>query len=63
MKKPAIPAVNVNDQSIAALLRPLKENVEILNGVRGGSLTKLETNATLAQVISKLNDVIDRLNV
>jgi len=62
MKKPAIPAVNVRDQSIAALLRPLKENVEILNGTRGGSLTKLNTGATLSEVISKLNEIIDRLN-
>lgn len=62
MKKPAIPAVNVQDQTVAALLRPLKENVEILTGTRGGSLTKLNSNATLAEVISKINEVIDRLN-
>jgi len=62
MRKPAIPAVNVTDQQVAALLRPIKENVEILTGTRGGALTKLNTSATLAEVISKINEVIDRLN-
>lgn len=62
MKKPAIPAVNVKDQSIAAVLRPLKENVEILTGQRGDSLTKLNTSATLEEVISTINTLIDRLN-
>ena len=62
MKKPAIPAVNVQDQSVAALLRPLKENVEIMTGARGGSLTTLNSSATLGEVISKINEIIDRLN-
>lgn len=63
MKKPAIPSVlGVADTQVAALLRPMKENLEILTGQRGGSLTKLDDSATLSQVISKLNEVIDRLN-
>lgn len=62
MKKPAIPAVSVQDQTIAVLLRPIKENIEILTGRRGESLTKLDSSATLSEVITKLNEVIDRLN-
>jgi hypothetical protein len=62
MRKPAIPAVNVQDQRISALLRPIKENLEILTGLRGESLTKLDSSATLSEVITKLNEVIDRLN-
>lgn len=62
MKKPAIPAVAVEDQRVAQLLRPIKENIEILTGVRGSSLTKLDSSATLSEVITKLNEVIDRLN-
>lgn len=63
MKKPAIPAVSgVQDNQVAALLRPMKENLEILTGQRGGSLTSLDSSATLSQVIDKLNEVIDRLN-
>lgn len=62
MKKPSIPAITVVDQNIATPLRAIKENVEILTGKRGGSLTKLNNSATLSEVISKLNEVIDRLN-
>jgi len=62
MKKPAIPAVSADDPKVAALLRPIKENIEIMNGVRAGSLTKVSTTATLSDVISKLNEVINRLN-
>lgn len=62
MKKPAIPAVAVRDQAVASLLKPMKENIEILTGQRGGSLTKLNSNATLSEVISKINELIDRLN-
>lgn len=62
MRKPAIPAVSVQDQSVARLLRPIKENLEILTGLRGESLTKLDSSATLSEVITKLNEVIDRLN-
>lgn len=62
MKKPAIPAVSVKDQTVAVLLRPIKENIEILTGLRGESLTKLSSSATLSEVIDKLNEVIDRLN-
>lgn len=62
MKKPSIPAVNVADRQMSALLRPIKENLEILTGLRGSSLTKLDSSATLSEVIDKLNEVIDRLN-
>ena len=62
MRKPAIPAVAVQDHQVASLLRPIKENLEILTGQRGGPLTKLATDATLSDVINKLNTVIDRLN-
>jgi hypothetical protein len=62
MRKPAIPAIAVKDQTIAVLLRPIKENIEILTGLRGESLTKLNSSATLSEVITKLNEVIDRLN-
>lgn len=62
MKKPSIPAVNVQDRQLASLLKPIKENLEILTGLRGSSLTKLDSSATLSEVITKLNEVIDRLN-
>jgi hypothetical protein len=62
MKKPSIPAISADDPKVAALLRPIKENIEIMNGVRTGGLTNLPTNATLSDVISKLNELINRLN-
>jgi len=63
MKKPAIPStLSIQDKSIAALLGPLKENIEILTGVREGVISPLVSDATTAQIISKINEIITRLN-
>lgn len=62
MKKPSIPAVVVDDRGTAALLRPIKENIEILTGLRGGRIEKLPGDASFASVVEKLNQIIDRLN-
>jgi hypothetical protein len=44
------------------MLQCLKENVELLTGVRGGLIQKLPQTATLGDVINKLNELIDRVN-
>jgi hypothetical protein len=63
MKKPSIPSTQpVTDPTVAALLRPIKENIEILTGVRGGILAPLPENASNSQVIAKINEIIQRLN-
>jgi hypothetical protein len=63
MKKPAIPSTQqVSDATVASLLRPMKENLEIITGVRGGELALLAENSTNSQVISKINEIIQRLN-
>lgn len=62
MKKPAIPVVNIPDQRVSALLRPIKENLEIINGTRTGKLAELSSDAALSDVISKVNAIIARLN-
>lgn len=63
MRKPAIPSLlPIQDRSLAAVLSPMKENIEILNGVREGLLTTLPTDATLAQAVAKINEIIIRLN-
>lgn len=62
MRRAAIPAIQAKDQSVHQILQAMKENIEILNGVRGGPIATLGSDATLAQVVSKLNEVIDRLN-
>ena len=40
----------------------MKENIELLTGVRGDKLTPVPDSATLADVITALNKVIDRLS-
>jgi hypothetical protein len=62
MKKPSIPAVNVADYKVASLLRPMKENIESMTGVRGGPLPQLSNDADLPTVISTINAIIARLN-
>jgi len=63
MKKPAIPSTqSVVDPVVASILRPMKENIEIMSGVRGGILATLADNAALPEVISKVNEIIGRLN-
>ena len=63
MKKPSIPAINISDNQIASLLRPMKENIEVLNGARGNVIDPLSNNATTSQIISKINEIIARLSV
>lgn len=63
MRKPAIPTtLTVADRSIAAVLGPIKENIEIITGVREGLIVPLQSDASLSDVISKLNEVIARIN-
>lgn len=62
MKKPAIPAVPTNlPGDHHGLLVALKENVEIVVGVRSTKIDPLPTTATLADVIVAVNKIIDRL--
>lgn len=63
MKKPAIPGTQaVSDPAVASLLRPIKENIELITGVRGGIIEQLPENASNSQVIAKINEIIQRLN-
>jgi hypothetical protein len=63
MRKPAIPSLlPIKDASLAAVLAPMKENIEIINGSREGLLTTLPTDATLSQTVAKINEIIIRLN-
>ncbi|MEM5400875.1 hypothetical protein [Paraburkholderia unamae] len=45
-------------------LKAIKQNIELITGVNPGApvLTQLPSTATLAQVITTLNTVIQRLN-
>lgn len=62
MKKPSIPDIPAGDPATRVVLQALKENIEILEGRRGGDkIVTLASTATLAQVITKLNEVINHL--
>lgn len=63
MKRSAIPTPPPNlDPVTRELLTALKENMELLTGVRGSKLTSVSSTASLADVITALNRVIDRLS-
>ena len=62
IRKPSIPAVSGMDRNLSTLLNPIKQNIEILTGIRGGSIQYLSDTATLDEVIAKINEIIDRLN-
>lgn len=63
MKKPAIPAVmGVSDPVARNLLAAIKENVEVITGIRSQPIETLPTNASLSDCISKINEIIERIN-
>ena len=63
-KKPGIPSNNFADRSLTLAIQALKENVELITGARPGidAIAKLDTAATNAQIISKINEIIARIN-
>jgi len=61
-KKLAIPAIRSEDPGLYRTLQALKDNVEQITGVRGQSLTELASDASLSDVIAKVNSIITRLN-
>lgn len=63
MKKPSIPALQgISDQALMRVLNPMKENIELMTGIRQGTLQKLPENADLTAVIRKINEIIERVN-
>lgn len=55
----AIPSAPL-DSPVRQHLEALKENVERLRGVRGVKIKPLASTATLADVINKINELIDQ---
>ena len=62
MKRPGIPAVPQTNAETAQFLTALKENIELSTGVRQGKLPLVSKTATLSEVFTALNAVIDRMN-
>lgn len=63
MRKRPIPQVprSASEQGRVAFDSALKENLEVLMGQRGDVLKPLDADATTAQIITKINEIIDRL--
>ena len=64
IRKPSIPSISALSPDVATVLRAVKENIEIMTGLRNGApqLVQLTTSATNAQIIASINSLIVRLN-
>lgn len=64
MRKPAIPSTAVADRSAQMILNAMKENIEIMTGARPGvgPILTLPASATNAEIVTKINEIIARLN-
>lgn len=64
MKKPSIPATGNLPPEIARVIDPIKTNVELMTGARPGStsLQELDSAATLADAVTKINQILSRIN-
>ena len=62
MKRSAIPSPPPGYADLREMLTAVKENIELLTGVRGAKLTPLQANAALADVIAVVNKIVDRLS-
>jgi hypothetical protein len=65
LRKPGIPITSFADGNLNQVIASIKENIEIINGARVGvgEFVKLPTDADLSEIISKINEIITRLNV
>lgn len=62
MKKPSIPAIGNIPFELASILGPVKANIDYLTGRSTGEIKALASTATTADIISKINEIIARLN-
>lgn len=61
MRKPSIPQVPRPTQPRQGFDAAVKETLETITGRRAGRIEKLPEGATLAEVVAKVNEIIDRL--
>lgn len=62
-KKPGIPSIPTTAaRELFPILMSMKENIELLTGVRGGNISQLSASATNDEIVSKINEIIVRLN-
>ena len=62
-RKPTITTSGIDPQ-LARVLEPVKQSIEMLTGVRNGlkELDGLPREASQAEVVAKINEIIARLN-
>lgn len=63
MKKAAIPSVRTGQPELDRALDALKQNMDSITGQarNSGRLQQLPSNATTAQIINRLNEIVERL--
>ena len=61
MRKPSIPQVPRANLPRGQFDQSIKETLETITGQRGGKVAKLAPDASLADVVAKINELIDRL--
>jgi uncharacterized protein YfkK (UPF0435 family) len=64
-KKPAIPSASTDNQALNQMLSAIKENLDVITGSLTSvkELKVLGTPATTDDIVSKINEIIRRLNV
>lgn len=64
IKKPALPdtpKANATFEQQFLFNNNIKETLEVITGRRAGKITQLSSDATLSDVINKVNELIARL--
>lgn len=59
--KAGLPAIQSLPKEIREFLAPVYENMEVITGVRGEPIKALPADATLDEVVAKINEIIARL--
>jgi hypothetical protein len=63
MKKAAIPTVRTGDSNVDRAIDAIKQNLDVITGQTRGvdKFQPLPANASLSQVIARLNELVARL--
>ena len=64
IKKPAIPHYSSADKTLTQTLTAMKENIEVITGVRPGTtqIPQLPATASNAEIIATINAIIAAIN-
>jgi hypothetical protein len=64
IRKPSIPVVHTTDKTTNLAFAAIRETLEIMTGVRNGTaqINQLPSAATNDEIITKINEIIAKLN-